>query len=83
MLKQPKITPLKLAEKLNLLQSNDDDFLQTIITQILEQHPDKVKAYQKGKKGLIGFFMGELMKQSKGKANPKEAKKFLGERLDS
>jgi len=83
LLKQPKVTPLKLAEKLNLLQSDDDDFLQTIITQILEQHPDKVKAYQKGKKGLIGFFMGELMKQSKGKANPKEAKKMLAQHLDS
>lgn len=83
LLKQPTIAPLKLAEKLNLLQSDDDNFLETIITQILEQNPDKVKAYQKGKKGLIGFFMGELMKQSKGKANPKEAKKMLAQYLDS
>ncbi|MEL6941981.1 MAG: Asp-tRNA(Asn)/Glu-tRNA(Gln) amidotransferase subunit GatB [Bacteroidota bacterium] len=81
LLKQANIAPLKLAEQLNLLQSNDDDFLQNLITQILEQHPDKVKAYQKGKKGLIGFFMGELMKQSRGKANPKEANKLLAERL--
>jgi len=82
LLKRPNSSPSELAEKLNLLQSSDDDFLQNLITQILEQNPDKVNAYQKGKKGLIGFFMGELMKQSKGKANPKEAKKLLAERLD-
>ncbi|MEM1327763.1 MAG: Asp-tRNA(Asn)/Glu-tRNA(Gln) amidotransferase subunit GatB [Bacteroidota bacterium] len=81
LLKQPKSSPSQLAEELNLLQSEDADFLTPIIDSILANNPDKVKAYQKGKKGLIGFFMGELMKQSKGKANPKVAKGRLEEAL--
>jgi aspartyl-tRNA(Asn)/glutamyl-tRNA(Gln) amidotransferase subunit B len=81
LLKQPSSSPTQLAEQLNLLQSKNDDFLQPLIESILSNSPDKVKAYQKGKKGLIGFFMGELMKQSKGKANPKVAKKALEDAL--
>ena len=71
MLAKPEQAPLALAESLNLIQTSDGDFLQKIAIEILAQFPDKVKEYQKGKKGLIGFFMGELMKRSKGKADPK------------
>lgn len=81
LMKRPTVPPLQLAEQMNLLQSDDTDFLQEIIDKLILDYPDKVKAYQKGKKGLIGFFMGELMKASKGKANPKEAKKILAEKL--
>lgn len=77
MLANPAQDPLALAEKLNLLQSSDGDFLQKIAEEVLTQFPDKVKEYQKGKKGLIGFFMGELMKRSKGKADPKVATGIL------
>jgi len=71
MIAKPAQAPLALAESLNLIQTSDGDFLQKIAAEILAQFPDKVKEYQKGKKGLIGFFMGELMKRSKGKADPK------------
>jgi aspartyl-tRNA(Asn)/glutamyl-tRNA(Gln) amidotransferase subunit B len=73
--------PIEVAEQLNLLQSNDNDLLQTIVNQVIADNPDKVKEYQKGKKGLIGFFMGEVMKLSKGKAEPKETTKLLNEKL--
>lgn len=73
MLANPDKAPLALAESLNLLQNSDDDFLQKIAEEVLAQFPDKVKEYQKGKKGLIALFMGELMKRSKGKADPKAA----------
>jgi len=49
---------------------------------VIASNPDKVKAYQKGKKGLIGFFMGELMKKSKGKAEPKSANALLRKKLE-
>ncbi len=60
-----------LAEKHNLIQSDDQDFLDQIIQDVLSQNADKVKVYQNGKKGLLGFFMGQVMGRSKGKANPK------------
>ena len=43
-----------------------------LVDEVLAKNPDKVKAYQKGKKGLIGFFMGAVMKASKGKAEPNQ-----------
>lgn len=79
--KNPDTPVVDLAEKMNLLQSSDGDFLDALATEILAKYPDKVAAYQKGKKGLIGFFMGELMKASKGKANPKEANAVLRKKL--
>jgi aspartyl-tRNA(Asn)/glutamyl-tRNA(Gln) amidotransferase subunit B len=74
---QPKESPSSLAEQLNLLQSSDADFLEGIAKQVLADFPDKVAAYQKGKKGLLGFFMGQLMKRSKGKADPKAGNELL------
>ncbi len=82
MLKQPALDPLALAEKLELLQSNDSSFLTELADQLIAEYPDKAAAYQKGKKGLIGFFMGQLMKRSKGQADPQVAKKMLEKRLE-
>ena len=42
-----------------------------------------VQAYQKGKKGLLGFFMGEVMRNSKGKANPKATEELLKASLEA
>jgi len=79
----PDVAPLTLAESLNILQSTDTNFLEELADQVIANNPDKVKAYQKGKKGLIGFFMGELMKKSKGKAEPKSANALLREKLEN
>lgn len=73
LLKTPKEDPYKLAEVKGLLQNTNKDELTGWIHAVLAKYPDKVETYKKGKKGLIGFFMGEVMKLSKGKANPKEA----------
>lgn len=81
LLEKPSTEPLKLAEQLNLLQSDDADFLEKLVDDILAKNPDKVKAYQNGKKGLLGFFMGQLMKASKGKADPKKANQLLAKKL--
>jgi aspartyl-tRNA(Asn)/glutamyl-tRNA(Gln) amidotransferase subunit B len=76
-------TPLQIAERLELLQNNDDDFLEKICRAVITRFPEKVTEYKKGKKGLIGFFMGEAMKLSKGQAEPKSTTalliKILGE----
>ena len=78
-----KKMPLAIAEALNLVQSDDADFLEKLVDEVLAKNPDKVKAYQKGKKGLIGFFMGAVMKASKGKAAPKTTNALLTKKLQA
>lgn len=65
-----KLDPYKIAEKLDLLKSDDQDFLDPVISEVLERFPDKVAEYRKGKKGLIGFFMGQVKMVAGGKADP-------------
>ena len=77
MLKQPKVSPKELVKGFPQEKNSDSNSLDDIITKIIESHPDKVKAFQNGKKGLIGFFMGEVMKLTRGQANPEMARKAL------
>ena len=82
MVNAPQKSAQALAAEMNLLQSDDADFLEKLVQEAIEKYPDKVKAYQKGKKGLIGFFMGEVMKASKGKAEPKSTNALLQKYLN-
>jgi aspartyl-tRNA(Asn)/glutamyl-tRNA(Gln) amidotransferase subunit B len=66
-------TPLQIAEELNIIQTNDLGFISGIIAEVLSKYPEKVEEYKAGKKGLLGLFVGEVMKASKGKADPKVA----------
>jgi len=75
-------TPLSVAEKLNLIQVSDTDELETWVTGALEAMPDKVAEYKKGKKGLIGLFVGEVKKRSQGKADPKIVTQLLEQKLN-
>lgn len=75
-------TPLQIAEGLNILQDGNTDTLLPLIAEIVAKYPQKVAEYQAGKKGLLGMFMGELMKATKGKADPKAANKLMEEALD-
>ncbi len=72
-----------MAEKMNLLQSADSDFLSEIVNDVLTKNPEKVAEYKKGKKGLLGFFVGEVMKLSKGKAEPKATNALIMKALDT
>jgi aspartyl-tRNA(Asn)/glutamyl-tRNA(Gln) amidotransferase subunit B len=81
LLEQPHVQPLGLAEKLGILQANDGTLLRQQAEKVLAANPEKVLEYKRGKKGLMGMFMGELMKEAKGKADPKEATKILAELL--
>jgi aspartyl-tRNA(Asn)/glutamyl-tRNA(Gln) amidotransferase subunit B len=75
--------PLALAEKMNLIQVSDSAELETWVTGALESMPDKVSEYKKGKKGLIGLFVGEVKKRSKGKADPRIVTQLLEEKLNA
>ena len=81
MLNQPTIAPKILAQEFSQEKDNNPDQLAETISNIIAAHPDKVKAYQNGKKGLLGFFMGEVMKQTRGQADPGLAKNGLLELL--
>jgi aspartyl-tRNA(Asn)/glutamyl-tRNA(Gln) amidotransferase subunit B len=81
LLQQPDADPKQLAEALGLLQSSNQDQVSVWADELLTRFPDKVAEYRKGKKGLIGFFMGELMKTAKGQLDPKAATKILEEKL--
>ncbi len=74
--------PLQLATTLNLLQDADSGAIASWVDAVLASMPDKVAEYRKGKKGLIGLFMGEVKKISKGKADPKTATQLLTEKLN-
>ena len=80
-IKDTSETPLKVAEKLNLIQESDSDSLSKVIEEVVNKYPDKAREYNKGKKGLIGMFMGEVMKVTKGKADPKVTNQLLQEKL--
>lgn len=72
---------IQLAQVLNLLQERNEDALTQLIEEVLGSMPEKVTEYKKGKKGLIGLFVGEVMKKSKGKADPKLLNQLVTEKL--
>ena len=63
-------SPMDFASANALLQNSDEGALTAWIQEVLNKHPDKVDAYKKGKKGLIGVFVGEVKIMSKGQSDP-------------
>ncbi|WP_133281902.1 Asp-tRNA(Asn)/Glu-tRNA(Gln) amidotransferase subunit GatB [Cardinium endosymbiont of Culicoides punctatus] len=82
LLQQPKELPLAIAKRLNLIQDSNESNLKTLITEVLAAYPDKVMAYKNGKSGILGMFMGEIMKKSQGRANAQLTSKLLQEALE-
>ena len=66
-----------IAQEMNMIQDAGEDEIVNIAHAVLAAWPDKVAAFKAGNKGLLGLFMGELMKKSQGKANPKIASEIL------
>lgn len=81
LIEKPDSNLMTLAESNGLLQTSDSSSLSTWIDEVLSQNESKVAEYKKGKKGLLGMFVGEVMKLSKGSADPKELNKLLIEKL--
>jgi aspartyl-tRNA(Asn)/glutamyl-tRNA(Gln) amidotransferase subunit B len=74
--------PEALAKEMNLIQVSDSGFLEPIVDEIIANNPDETARYKEGKKQLIGFFIGQVMKASKGKANPKLVKDLITKKLN-
>ena len=82
LLKQDE-SPLAIAKRLNVVQESNVDQLSLQITEILGRYPEKVEEYKNGKKGVIGLFMGDLMKMTQGKADPKVATQIFIQQLEA
>jgi glutaminyl-tRNA synthetase len=63
-------SPLEIVQKEGLQQVSDSSALEPVVQAVLEANPEKVAAFKGGRVGLLGFFVGEVMKQTKGAANP-------------
>tara|TARA_B100001115_G_scaffold176295_1_gene163382 strand:+ start:1106 stop:2557 length:1452 start_codon:yes stop_codon:yes gene_type:complete len=75
-------SPETIAQANNWIQESDSNALQEWVDAAVVMHPEKVAEYKEGKKGLIGLFMGEVMKLSRGKADPKLANQLVREALE-
>lgn len=78
-----KDDPESIARELNLMQVSDTSFLEPLVLKVIEENPDEAKRYREGKKGLIGFFVGQVMRQSAGKANPQMVTQMVQQKLES
>jgi aspartyl-tRNA(Asn)/glutamyl-tRNA(Gln) amidotransferase subunit B len=83
LLDNPNKTVVDLANENNWLLSEDVDSLNQWVKEALASYPDKVEEYRSGKKGLLGLFMGEVMKKSQGKVDPKVANQKVREALEN
>ncbi len=70
-----------IVDEKGLAQVSDEDALIAIVEQVIADNPDEVRRYREGKKGLFGWFVGQVMKATRGKANPAVVRKLLEERL--
>jgi len=76
------LSPQKVIEEKNLIQESSEESLRKLCEEVLQENPSEVEKYRAGKKGLIGFFVGQVMKKTQGKANPKVVNKLLTELLE-
>lgn len=76
-------SPLEIAKRLNVVQESNADQLAVQVAEILGRYPEKVAEYKNGKKGVIGLFMGDLMKMTEGKADPKVATQIFIQHLEA
>lgn len=78
----PSKSAEEIATQLDLIQNSDSNELQSLVSEVMAKLPEKVAEYKNGKVGLLGLFVGEVMKLSKGKADPKVLNKLVKEMLE-
>ncbi len=72
----------KIVETKGLSQITDESAIKEIVKKIVDANPQQVEAYRNGKTNLLGFFVGQIMKETKGRANPQTVNKFVKEMLE-
>ncbi len=81
LLANPTKNAIELVQELNLSQNADGTFIDTLVDEVLVKFADKVNEYKNGKVGLLSLFVGEVMKASKGKADPKKTNEIIRKKL--
>ncbi len=76
-------SPRVIVEREGLAQVSDSGALESIIDQVILENPDQVATYRGGKSTVIGWFVGQVMKNSGGKANPQMVKDLLESKLEA
>jgi aspartyl-tRNA(Asn)/glutamyl-tRNA(Gln) amidotransferase subunit B len=71
----------QIVKEKGLVQITDTDELDDVVSNILSENPAEVEAFKNGKTKLMGFFVGQVMKMTKGKANPKLVNEILKRKL--
>ncbi len=66
-------------EKKGLSQISDEGAIKELVQKVVDAHPNEVEAYKNGKTNLLGFFVGQVMKETKGRANPKTVNQLIKE----
>ena len=74
--------PEAIIKEKNLIQITDVSSIENIVEKIIESHQDEVKQFLEGKEKVLGFFVGQIMKETKGKANPKLVNELLHKKLN-
>ncbi len=83
MLKSPNQSPLEIANENGWISKNDSEELKSIVLTIFNNHPDETNRFKNGDKKLTGFFMGKVMKATKGTADPKSASILINKLIQS
>ncbi len=82
LVKTPVLSPEELIKKLNLAQDAGEDAIEAFADEVIAKFPEKVEEYRNGKSGLLGMFVGEVMKLSKGKADPRKTNDLIRKKLE-
>ncbi|MGM0478314.1 MAG: Asp-tRNA(Asn)/Glu-tRNA(Gln) amidotransferase subunit GatB [Bacteroidota bacterium] len=82
MLEKTNASARAIAEENNLIQDSDEDSIASTVEAVLKQHQAEVDRYKNGERQLVGFFMGQVMKESGGKVDPKAANQMIRKKLE-
>ncbi|HEY5595306.1 MAG TPA: Asp-tRNA(Asn)/Glu-tRNA(Gln) amidotransferase GatCAB subunit B, partial [Nitrospiria bacterium] len=72
----------EIVKEKGLVQISDAGAIEALIDDVLAAHPNERESYRQGKSQLLGFFVGQVMKRSQGKANPGKVNELLKKKLD-
>ncbi|HIJ55370.1 MAG TPA: Asp-tRNA(Asn)/Glu-tRNA(Gln) amidotransferase subunit GatB [Deltaproteobacteria bacterium] len=75
--------PKQIVEEKGLVQVSDESLIDEVVARVLSDHPEEADAYRNGKTKLLGFFVGQIMKATQGKANPQTVNQILRGKLES
>ena len=75
--------PQTIIEEKKLTQISDEGLIEAVIVKILSSNPAVIEDYKKGKKNALTFLVGQVMKETKGKANPKMVNELLQKKIDA